>query len=158
MKVTFYLIVLLLIQGCPTASAMDPVGVGFDDTVPLRELLRPLFNELDFQIHLFTRWLLLLFKWRQFFSIYSTINKDIIMIFPLKVRRKIAEIQGDSMQMNLEHEDNTFFTYEHDQQLLLWMNRYRPHSFLWVSHNRVLLINYLNLLSLALPCVFFEEI
>lgn len=42
----------------------------------------------------------------------------------LKVRRKIAEIQGDSVKINLDHENHTLFSYEHDQQLLLWMNRY----------------------------------
>ena len=42
--------------------------------------------------------------------------------FTSEVRRKIGEIQGDSLKVSLEHENQVLFSHEHDQQLLLWMN------------------------------------
>jgi len=42
--------------------------------------------------------------------------------FTSEVRRKISEIQGESIKVNVDHENPALFSQDHDMQLLLWMN------------------------------------
>lgn len=43
--------------------------------------------------------------------------------FLQQVRKKLCEMLGEGEVLSLEHEDQSVFMHQHDEQLLLWFNR-----------------------------------
>lgn len=41
-----------------------------------------------------------------------------------EVMKKIQDISGEGEELTKKHEDHCLFRQEHDEQLLLWLNRY----------------------------------
>ncbi len=46
------------------------------------------------------------------------------MAFTEEVMKKIQEISADGESVSREHENHELFSKDHDEQLLLWLNRY----------------------------------
>ena len=46
------------------------------------------------------------------------------VVFCEEVIKKVQEIMADGEKLTRDHENHVLFKREHDEQLLLWMNRY----------------------------------
>ena len=49
------------------------------------------------------------------------------LAFCEEVLKKVQEISAEGEKMTREHENHEVFRKEHDEQLLLWLNRWRFH-------------------------------
>lgn len=73
----------------------------------------------------------IILKWNIFFLTFILGPKTIVVFLSMydtlyinQVRKKLCEMLGEGEVLSLEHEDHSVFLHQHDEQLLLWFNRW----------------------------------